>query len=74
MKNLNYGVIGNCKSAALISEQGNIEWMCLPTFDASSIFAKLLDDEKGGSFDISVKNLLTVKQSYISTPIFGNQV
>ncbi|GAB1450792.1 glycoside hydrolase family 15 protein [Draconibacterium sp.] len=66
MKNLNYGVIGNCKSAALISEQGNIEWMCLPTFDASSIFAKLLDDEKGGSFDISVKNLLTVKQSYIS--------
>jgi len=65
MKNLNYGVIGNCKSAALISEQGNIEWMCLPTFDSSSVFAKLLDDEKGGSFEITVKNLLTVKQSYI---------
>ncbi len=65
MKNLNYGVIGNCKSAALISEQGNIEWMCLPTFDSSSVFAKLLDDKKGGSFDITVTNLLTIKQSYI---------
>jgi GH15 family glucan-1,4-alpha-glucosidase len=65
MKNLNYGVIGNCKSAALISEMGNIEWMCLPAFDSSSVFAKLLDDKKGGSFDITVKNLLTVKQSYI---------
>lgn len=66
MKNLNYGVIGNCKSAALISEQGNIEWACLPSFDSSSIFAKLLDDEKGGSFNITVKNLLSVKQSYVS--------
>ncbi|HPE78073.1 MAG TPA: glycoside hydrolase family 15 protein, partial [Draconibacterium sp.] len=65
MKNLNYGVIGNCKSAALISELGNIEWMCLPAFDSSSVFAKLLDDEKGGSFEIAVKDLLSVKQSYI---------
>ena len=65
MKNLNYGVIGNCKSAALISEKGNIEWICLPSFDSSSVFAKLLDDEKGGSFEIIVNNLLTVKQSYI---------
>jgi GH15 family glucan-1,4-alpha-glucosidase len=65
MKNLNYGVVGNCKSAALISEQGNIEWMCLPTFDSSSVFAKILDEKNGGSFDITVKNLLTVKQSYI---------
>lgn len=65
MKNLNYGVIGNCKSAALISEMGNIEWMCLPAFDSSSVFAKLLDNEKGGSFEIVVNNLLTVKQSYI---------
>jgi len=65
MKNLNYGVIGNCKSAALVSEQGNIEWMCLPNFDSSSIFAKLLDDENGGSFEIIVKDLQKVKQSYI---------
>lgn len=30
MNNLNYGVIGNCRTAALISEKGNIEWLCFP--------------------------------------------
>ena len=28
MKNLNYGVIGNCRSAALISELGSLDWLC----------------------------------------------
>lgn len=50
MKNLNYGIIGNCKSSALISEKASIDWCCLPNFDSSSIFAKILDEEKGGSF------------------------
>ncbi|CUQ19190.1 alpha-glycosidase [Phocaeicola vulgatus] len=47
MDNLNYGVIGNCCTAALISEKGNIEWLCFPNFDSPSIFAALLDREKG---------------------------
>jgi len=33
MKTLNFGVVGNCRSGALISEEGNIDWMCLPVFD-----------------------------------------
>lgn len=66
MKNLNYGVIGNCRSAALVSESGNIEWMCLPAFDSSSVFAKILDKNKGGSFDIIPSGLISVQQSYIS--------
>ena len=65
MKNLNYGVVGNCKSAALISETGSIEWMCLPAFDSSSVFAKILDNEKGGSFEIVPKNLQHINQNYI---------
>ena len=65
MKNLNYGVVGNCKSAALISETGNIEWMCLPAFDSSSVFAKILDEEKGGSFNIIPKNMQQISQKYI---------
>ena len=32
MNNLNYGVIGNCRTAALISQNGNIEWLCFPDF------------------------------------------
>ena len=43
MNNLNYGVIGNCRTAALISQNGNIEWLCFPDFDSPSIFASLLD-------------------------------
>ena len=52
MDNLNYGVIGNCKSAALVSDQGSIDWCCLPDFDSSSVFARLLDEERGGCFAV----------------------
>ena len=63
--NLNYGIIGNCKSAALINEDTSIDWLCLPQFDSPSVFAKLLDDQKGGHF--LIKNLAnyTIKQAYI---------
>ena len=40
MDNLNYGVIGNCCTAALISEKGSIEWLCFPNFDSPSIIRK----------------------------------
>jgi len=50
-----YGIIGNCRSSALVSKYGSIDWCCLPDFDSSSIFASLLDDEKGGHFGISAK-------------------
>ncbi len=43
MNNLNYGVIGNCKSGALVSQEGNIEWCCLPEFNLSSVFAGISD-------------------------------
>jgi GH15 family glucan-1,4-alpha-glucosidase len=65
MENLNYGVIGNCKSAALISDKGEIVWLCLPDFNSPSVFAKLLDEKKGGSFAIEVDDSYTIKQSYI---------
>jgi len=65
MSNLNYGVIGNCRSAALISDKGSIEWCCLPDFDSPSVFAKLLDNEKGGSFSIIVDNNYIISQKYL---------
>ena len=64
MDNLDYGIIGNCRSAALISKTGSLEWCCLPEFDSSSIFAKLLDQKKGGSFEILVDDSYTIKQRY----------
>lgn len=65
MENLNYGVIGNCRSAALVSENGSIDWMCLPAFNSASIFAKILDGKNGGSFEILVGSKYSVSQSYI---------
>lgn len=63
--NLNYGVVGNCRTAALISQEGSIDWFCFPEFDSPSIFAKLLDEEKGGSFSLNVSEKYTITQKYL---------
>ncbi len=63
MNNLNYGVIGNCRSAALVSDKGSIDWCCLPDFDSPSIFAKLLDKEKGGYLSFVVDDSYIITQS-----------
>ncbi len=64
MDNLNYGIIGNCRSAALISKTGSLDWCCLPEFDSSSVFAKILDEKIGGSFEIIVEEDVKVSQRY----------
>ena len=65
MDKLNYGVIGNCCTAALISDKGSIDWLCFPNFDSPSIFASLLDREKGGYFGFEVSPDYQISQSYV---------
>jgi GH15 family glucan-1,4-alpha-glucosidase len=48
----NYGVIGNMYSIALVGVSGSIDFLCYPDFDSPTVFAALLDDEKGGQFEI----------------------
>jgi GH15 family glucan-1,4-alpha-glucosidase len=43
-----YGLIGDCHGAALVSRSGSIDWCCMPRFDAGSCFARLLDWQRGG--------------------------
>ncbi|MFC1567052.1 glycoside hydrolase family 15 protein [bacterium] len=65
MKNYDYGIIGNCTSAALVGPDCSIDWMCLPFFDSPSIFAKLMDQKKGGYFRITANNIQKIEQEYV---------
>ena len=61
----NYGIIGNMHTAALVSMDGSIDWFCFPRFDSPSVFAAILDDQKGGRFRIAPKaEHITSRQMY----------
>lgn len=48
----NYGIIGDLNTVTLVGLNGSIDFMCFPDFDSPSVFAALLDAEKGGRFQI----------------------
>jgi GH15 family glucan-1,4-alpha-glucosidase len=60
-----HGVIGDLHSVALVGTDGTIDWFCCPRFDSPSMFASILDAEKGGHFRIApVNGGHTAKQLY----------
>jgi GH15 family glucan-1,4-alpha-glucosidase len=52
-----YGLIGDQRSAALISDEGSVDWCCLPRFDSGALFARLLDPD-GGHCSIAAERAL----------------
>ncbi len=46
-----YALLSDCRSAALVSRDGSVDWLCFPRFDAPSVFARILDPH-GGHFAI----------------------
>src|SRR5215467_3057380 len=60
-----YGVIGDCRAAALVSRYGSIEWLCWPRFDSPAVFAAMLDREKGGAWSIVPSSQFEVTRCYI---------
>lgn len=48
----NYAVVGDLYTVALISKDASVDFMCIPDFDSPSVFAALLDDDRGGRFRI----------------------
>src|SRR5215469_2356573 len=62
----NYGVIGNMQSIALVGMNGSIDFLCYPDFDSPTVFAALLDDHKGGRFEIRPQlTNMRVRQLYL---------
>ncbi|EGN97770.1 glycoside hydrolase family 15 protein [Serpula lacrymans var. lacrymans S7.3] len=60
-----HGLIGNLRTAALVSVDGSIESYCIPNFDSPSVFARILDKDKGGHFSITPTVEFTTKQNYL---------
>jgi GH15 family glucan-1,4-alpha-glucosidase len=60
-----YAAIGNCRTLALVSRFGSIDWLCLPDFSSPSYFAALLDRAHGGRFAMTPKQVQRVEQGYV---------
>jgi len=60
-----YAIIGDCRSAALVSRTGSIDWLCWPRFDSASLFAAILDDERGGSWKVEVEGARRITRAYV---------
>ncbi|WP_354641993.1 glycoside hydrolase family 15 protein [Kitasatospora camelliae] len=62
-----HGLIGDLQTAALVSSDGVLNWLCSPRFDSPSVFAALLDHDRGGHFAITSEVPGTsVRQLYVA--------
>ncbi|MEU8763381.1 glycoside hydrolase family 15 protein [Streptomyces sp. NPDC048659] len=62
-----HGLVGDLQTAALVSSDGVVDWLCAPRFDSPSVFAALLDHERGGHFAVTVDTPgVTTRQLYFA--------
>jgi GH15 family glucan-1,4-alpha-glucosidase len=59
-----YGLLGDTRTAALVSERGSIDWLCVPRFDGEPIFGALIDNDRGGHWSISMRDARVVERDY----------
>jgi len=59
------GLIGNCQFSALVASTGEVVWCCLPRFDSEPVFARLLDQQRGGGFLVGPASGARGVQSYL---------
>ncbi|MFJ2029563.1 glycoside hydrolase family 15 protein [Streptosporangium sp. NPDC087985] len=59
-----HGLIGDLRTVALVDTRGTVSWYCCPRFDAPSVFASILDADRGGSFELTADVPARTKQFY----------
>jgi len=60
-----YGFLSDCRSAALVSTDGAIDWLCWPRFDSPALFAAILDAEDGGTWRIRPTGSFVTTRRYL---------
>jgi GH15 family glucan-1,4-alpha-glucosidase len=61
----NYGLIGDTRTAALVSRDGSIDWLCLPRFDSPSVLAAILDAQRGGHLRVAPVDTFSASHRYL---------
>ncbi|WNG26486.1 glycoside hydrolase family 15 protein [Cystobacter fuscus] len=60
-----YALLGDCHSAALVGRDGSIDWACFPRFDSASVFCRILDARRGGSFRVGPEGAFQSRRQYL---------
>ncbi|MFF9202645.1 glycoside hydrolase family 15 protein [Streptomyces sp. NPDC014986] len=59
-----HGLIGDLRSVALVGTDGTVDWYCCPSFDSPSVFAAILDADRGGCFELAAAVPARTRQFY----------